>query len=183
MTASLRILTVFPFHSPAGKHLYATNTLQYFVSRCPHCSNDCRACQPGESALEVLPYHCLSDHRTGCGTARCTPSKRESIQNDRKVVSPLVAAHLLLLCPPYHMNSDRPIQRACRFILFRATVPAGNCQYSPWPAPLSEPETFEKHATCHSTLTAGSEPWPSASAPAAAGNLRTRFHCSPPELK
>ena len=132
MTASLRILTVFPFHSPAGKHLYATNTLQYFVSRCPHCSNDCRACQPGESALEVLPYHCLSDHRTGCGTARCTPSKRESIQNDRKVVSPLVAAHLLLLCPPYHMNSDRPIQRACRFILFRATVPAGNCQYSPW---------------------------------------------------
>ena len=109
VTASLRILTVFPFHSPAGKHLYATNTLQYFVSRCPHCSNDCRACQPGESALEVLPYHCLSGHRTGCGTARCTPSKRESIQNDRKVVSPLVAAHLLLLCSPYHMNSDRPI--------------------------------------------------------------------------
>ena len=116
VTASLRILTVFPFHSPAGKHLYATNTLQYFVSRCPHCSNDCRACQPGESALEVLPYHCLSDHRTGCGTARCTPSKRESIQNDRKVVSPLVAARLLLLCSPYHMNSDRPIRRACRFI-------------------------------------------------------------------
>ena len=115
VTASLRILTVFPFHSPAGKHLYATNTLQYFVSRCPHCSNDCRACQPGESALEVLPYHCLSDHRTGCGTARCTPSKRESIQNDRKVVSPLVAARLLLLCSPYHMNSDRPIRRACLY--------------------------------------------------------------------
>ena len=138
---------------------------------------------------ENLPWrycHIIAfpDHRTGCGTARCMPSKRESIQNDKKVVSPLVAARLLLLCSPYQYEQRQahPEEPAALFGL-HITVPAGNCQYSPWPAPLSEPETFEKHATCHSTLPAGSEPWPSASAPAAAGNLRTRFHCSPPESR